>query len=586
LSLQTFFENFALLANTPRGVQNLRKLILHLAVRGRLGTQHPSDTAAKYLVETIKNQKEKTFKNFKAGKGSLSDTIPEDEKFCDVPSQWTWIRLNDLGRFTGGATPSTNNALYWNGDVLWVSPKDMKNGRVYESELKITQKALEETRLEVIPPQSILIVARSGILKRLLPVAINEIECTVNQDLKVVIPFVQGVSDYVQLMLKGFEEFILTQLVKGGMTVQSLKYSEFEHQAFPLPPIEEQKRIVVKVNELMQLCDDFEAKQHAKRDSRVRLNMAVLAPLNEAAKLKAEEFEQAGAHLTEHFDTLYESVETVSKLRATILQLAVQGKLVEQRPCDEPAFVLLRDIKHEKEKQILDGKSRQLEPLHPITEDDRLDMRTPKGWAWSWLGDLARFIDYRGRTPAKTDKGVKLITAKNVRMGFISELPREFISEKTYSQVMTRGFPKFGDILFTTEAPLGNVAQLLTHERVALAQRVIDLQTFKPLCAEYLKLCLMSPLVQQAILERATGMTATGIKASKLKLIPVPVPPLEEQRRIVAKINQLMALCDAFESKLRETEAHSEKLMNAAVQHVIQTVSSVTPSRNTVVFRS
>ena len=210
------------------------------------------------------------------------------------------------------------------------------------------------------------------------------------------------------------------------------------------------------------------------------------------------------------------------------------------------------------------GRANRSSPS-PITEKDFLKISIPSCWEWAWLGDLARFIDYRGKTPAKTKGGVKLITAKNVRMGFISEDPREFVSEETYANVMTRGFPTIGDILFTTEAPLGNVAQLLTDERIALAQRVIDLQTFRPLLARYLKVCLMSPLMQQAIVQRATGMTAMGIKASKLKLLPTPVPPLEEQKRIVAKVDELMRLCNELEERQQRTRESRVRVNNATL---------------------
>jgi type I restriction enzyme S subunit len=166
------------------------------------------------------------------------------------------------------------------------------------------------------------------------------------------------------------------------------------------------------------------------------------------------------------------------------------------------------------------------------------------------LGNLARFIDYRGKTPKKVDSGIPLITAKNVRFGYINREPYEYLTESEYESWMTRGFPRVGDILFTTEAPLGNVAIIDIQERFALAQRVICLQLHKPEIACFLKFLIMSAIFQNQLLDNATGMTATGIKSSRLKEIPIPIPPLAEQRRIVAKIDELMARCDELE-KLR-----------------------------------
>jgi type I restriction enzyme S subunit len=220
--------------------------------------------------------------------------------------------------------------------------------------------------------------------------------------------------------------------------------------------------------------------------------------------------------------------------------------------------VLLERVEAEKERLIRQKAIKKKELLPPI-EADEIPCVLAKGWEWVRLGNIARFIDYRGNTPPKTESGVKLITAKNVRMGFINDEPKEYISEVTYTKWMTRGFPRVGDLLFTTEAPLGNIGQLLTEEKIALAQRVIDFQTFSNLFPEYLKISLMSPMLQNLILLKATGMTAKGIKAAKLKFILVPIPPIEEQHRIVAKVDQLMSLCDELEArqqKKRESRAH------------------------------
>jgi len=246
-------NNFDLLNSDGGKVQNLRKAIFALGVKGKLGTGNMSDDHASDLVGMLGKKRVKL-----CGKKSDLLSITPEEKFFPVPENWQWVRLKELGRFCGGGTPSKLRATFWDGNINWVSPKDMKMAKIRDTELKITPEGLEKSRLTRIPKGSILIVARSGILKRCLPVAINDVECTVNQDLKVIIPFAEEMADYIRLTLLGFEDFILETLVKGGMTVQSLKYKEFENQAFPLPPLHEQKRIVKKVDQLISLCDDLE----------------------------------------------------------------------------------------------------------------------------------------------------------------------------------------------------------------------------------------------------------------------------------------------------------------------------------------
>lgn len=165
----------------------------------------------------------------------------------------------------------------------------------------------------------------------------------------------------------------------------------------------------------------------------------------------------------------------------------------------------------------------------------------PNHWKLIKLNAAAKFIDYRGKTPQKTSSGIPLITAKNVKMGFINEEPREFIAEKDYKGWMTRGIPKNGDVLFTTEAPLGNVAQLKTSSRIALAQRLITFQTYDDVNNSFLKFSLMSPQFQDLLNSKGTGTTVKGIKAAILKQLEIPLPPLSEQTAIVSKIEELLS---------------------------------------------
>jgi type I restriction enzyme S subunit len=222
-------RNFDLLYSTPENIVELRKAILQLAVQGKLVRQNPNDEPASKLLAEIQAKNGRTLKR--------DQPINLNKTWIDIPKGWQWARLADLGTFMGGGTPSKLNSGYWNGGIPWVSPKDMKQDRVSSSELTVSPKALEETSIKLIPEESLLIVARSGILRRRLPVAINEVACTVNQDIKVVVPFSRRLTSYLQLMLKGHESLVLTRLVKTGTTVQSLKYDEFEQQPFPLPPL-------------------------------------------------------------------------------------------------------------------------------------------------------------------------------------------------------------------------------------------------------------------------------------------------------------------------------------------------------------
>jgi type I restriction enzyme S subunit len=193
-----------------------------------------------------------------------------------------------------------------------------------------------------------------------------------------------------------------------------------------------------------------------------------------------------------------------------------------------------------------------------------------EGWVDSIIGGEIRFIDYRGKTPIKTASGIRLITAKNVKMGYLQEAPMEFIAEDGYASWMTRGIPRKGDVLFTTEAPLANVAQLDTDEKVAFAQRVIIMQPDKArLDSTFLKYLLLSRPVQERIRIHGTGATVQGIKASLLRLIEISFPEsLRQQESIVRRLDALadetQRLTHLYERKLAALEELKKSLLHQA----------------------
>ncbi|EJA3431629.1 restriction endonuclease subunit S [Vibrio parahaemolyticus] len=279
--------------------------------------------------------------------------------------------------------------------------------------------------------------------------------------------------------------------------------------------------------------------------------------------------------ITEHIDIWTSAIKTkstsgrgsskklelygVKKLRELILELAVRGKLVPQDANDEPVATLLKQ-NHIEQSRLTVEENLKTKASQSILDSEEYIL-VPETWGRIKLGNLAKFIDYRGKTPKKLSAGVRLITAKNVKFGYLSLQPEEFISEAEYKTWMTRGFPRIGDILFTPEAPLGNVAQVDLEEKFALAQRAICLQFHLSDISNYLRLFLMSPSFQNLLSEKATGTTAKGIKASVLKELVVYIPPIEEQHRIVAKVDELMALCDQLEQQTEDSiEAHQVRV--------------------------
>lgn len=332
---------------------------------------------------------------------------------------------------------------------------------------------------------------------------------------------------FLHLYLSQLKDQILVPLMTGAANV-ALSVKKIQAIEIPLPSLKKQHDVIERFK----------------------------AITDEEGELKSE--------LT-HQQTL------LKKLRQQILQEAIEGKLTAewraQNPDVEPASELLKRIAAEKAQLIKDKKIKKQKPLQPITNEEK-PFELPQGWEWCRLGDIFCFIDYRGKTPRKLSSGVRLITARNVKFGTLSLEPEDFISQEEYDERMTRGFPKTGDLLFTTEAPLGNVCLLsIGDESISTGQRLITLQHYlKESCNKLFMLFILSPFYQSLLIKNATGVTAKGIKAGRLRELPIPVSTSAEQQAIVTKVEKLLALCDQLETQITQNQAHAEQLMQAVLK--------------------
>lgn len=355
----------------------------------------------------------------------------------------------------------------------------------------------------------------------------------------------------------------------------------------PFPQLEEQERIVAEIDELMRLCDELEAQQQTKRESRVRLNTVILAPLNKAAALTPDEFEQATTRLADNFDTLYDSIDTVSKLRSTILQLGVQGKLVPQDSNDEPGDVLLRRIQVDKEQLVKQVGAKRAPPTTPLSEP-MFDL--PLGWTSARFGDV--FLDIEAgwspqckRNPA-TDNEWGVLKVSSVSWDYFrcdenKALPED-IEPRLDLEVAA------GDFLIsranTSELVAKSVVVKHTPPKLLISDKVLRVHFPEHADKEFYNYFNNSQLGRDYYAKTASGTSSSmkNISQVGISMLPVPVPPLAEQKRIVAKVSQLMSLCDELEAKLRQAEADGEKLMNAAVKHVLDSVRDVSKTSEEV----
>ena len=246
----------------------LKKSILQEAVQGKLVPQDPSDEPAEALLERIRAEKQRLIKEGKIKKDKHESVIfrrdnshyekrgseevcIDDEIPFEIPENWAWARLSSFGVFSSGKTPSMSNPQFWNGNIPWVTSKDMKRPVITDSEMHISE--LAASSMQLYPAGTLLLVARSGILKRLLPLCKLGIDSTINQDIKAFSLYDIELSEWLFYGIKAFEPYILKELVKSVTTVESLKFDEFSAILIPVPPLSEQRRIIAAIKTAMNL---------------------------------------------------------------------------------------------------------------------------------------------------------------------------------------------------------------------------------------------------------------------------------------------------------------------------------------------
>ena len=563
MNAQDLLNHYARISESPDAIPKLRSFVLDLAVRGKLTAPDLHGRSVQSLIDAFQIAKAK------AGKASvLLELTPEESPF-ELPRNWAWTRVGEICLQTGsGSTPRGGKSAYVDEGILF-----LRSQNIYDDGLRLSDVAYipDETHQKMartaVRADDLLLNITGGSIGRCALVPSEFDTANVSQHVSIVRCGLAGYHSYLHVVIQSpyFQKFIFDE--QNGAGREGLPKKKMDLIPIPLPPDQTQYEIVAKVDELMALCDQLEQARAGREAVRDRLTTASLARLT-APGTGADTFQSHARFALQSLPTLTTRPDQIKTLRQTILNLAVRGKLVAQNGEDEPAAELLKRFKAGKDalkKETGDARIK----LAPDATRENYPLELPLGWEVQSFENLFLFIDYRGNTPPKTERGVPLITAKNVRMGALNREPREYISEQTFENWMTRGFPRLGDLFFTTEAPLANVCVNDIEEPFALAQRVICFQPYATIDTRYLMLALTSEVMQALIDGQATGMTAKGIKAAKLKPLPIPLPPLAEQHRIVAKVDALMVLCDQLEASLTTTTTTRSKLLNALLNEAL-----------------
>jgi len=486
--------------------------------------------------------------------------IDVEDKPFQKPVGWSFTRLGELFlSINSGGTPSKRNSEYWEGSLPWASVKDLGTQRcIEETQDHITDEGLKNgSRLANI--DDILICTRMGLGK----ISIVKSPMAYNQDLKAV-KLTNNVS------VEHFINTYATLKIKGtGTTVMGIKQEQLLEYIIGLPPFEEQHRIVAKVDELMVLCDQLEAQTESSIDAHKTLVEVLLATLTDAKN--TDELNENWQTLSQHFDVLFTTQASIDQLKQTILQLAVMGKLVKQDPKDEPVSKLLERIATEKQQLIKDKKIKKQKPLPPITDEEK-PFGLPVGWEWAKLGNaLNKITDGTHHSPINGESGEYLyISAKNIKNNGVQLSNATYVTKEMHDEIYSRCDPEYGDILYIKDgATTGIVTINDIDEPFSMLSSVALLKCPAGILNRYLLLSLRSPFFYKEMRAGMSGVAITRVTLKKLNAACFPLPSLTEQHRIVAKVDELMALCEQLKVRLRDAQTTQLQLTEAIVEQAL-----------------
>lgn len=479
--------------------EQLKASILQYAIQGKLVEQRPEEGTAEELYQQIQAEKQRLIKEGKIKKEKPLPEIAEDEKPFDIPGNWLWLRVGDAGSWGSGATPSRTNPAYYGGSIPWLKTGDLNDGIIKEVPEFITELALEKTSVRLNPVGSVLMAMYGATIGKL---GILEIPVTTNQACCACIPYAGMYNKYLFYYLMSMRQTFIG-MAEGGAQ-PNISKEKIVNSLLPLPPLAEQHRIVAKIEELLPLVDRYAAAY--------------------------EKLEQFNAKFPED-------------MKKSVLQYAIQGKLVEQRAEEGTGEELYRQIQSEKQRLIKEGKIKKEKPLPEIAEDE-IPYDIPGNWKWVSVGNVCVNIQYGSSQKSTTTGKIAVLRMGNIQNG------RLVLDKLVYTSDdgEIEKYPlQYNDLLFnrTNSKELVGKTAIYKGEIPAIYAGYLIRVTPLLIESDYLNYVMQSQFYWnycQTVRSDAIGQS--NINAEKLKQFAFPLPPLAEQKRIVAKLEEILPLCE------------------------------------------
>ncbi|WP_227549577.1 restriction endonuclease subunit S [Marinobacter salsuginis] len=544
------------------GVKKLRELILELAVRGKLVEQNPTDEPASKLLERVRAEKLHLIKQGEIKKRRKLPELSEMTKPFNLPSSWEWSQLEDLGRDWGQKTPKDDFSY------IDVTSVDSLRGEITQPSILSAEEAPSRARKIVSEGTLIYSTVRPYLQNIAVIESKIEPEPIASTAFAILHPLAGMPARFYLHYLRSPAFVRYVESVQTGIAYPAINDKQFFSGLVPIPPLEEQHRIVQKVDELMALCDRLEQQTSDQLEAHETLVDTLLGTLTQSEN--ATELADNWARLAAHFDTLFSTEQSIDKLKQSILQLAVMGRLVEQSPLTEPFDPTDLTFKRQRETLLKERKVKYREfGSHPDIKSYLHDI--PDLWSWQALSSVVFFQEGPGiRKWQFRSSGVKLLNVSNILPDGSLDFensdkhldPEEFKSKYQHFAIQP------GDLLFASSG--GSWGKSSWFEEpgytVMLNTSTVRLRFFSDsFCSGYLKHFLDSQCFKSQMQVQLVGMQP-NFGSSHLGRVFIPIPPIEEQHRIVQKADELMALCDQLKERLSQANETRCQMAEAIVE--------------------
>ncbi len=469
-------------------------------MRGQLTEQLPEDGTAEELYQQIQKKKRKLIEAGEIKKEKPFPEIMEEEIPFEIPENWKWVRIAEIASITSGGTPSRTNSSFWKGNIPWVKISDISTKYVKETEEKITEAGLNSSSAKIFPKGTILYT----IFATIGTVGILGIEAATNQAIAGISFLGKHNLDYLYYTLVGLKDILVAR--GKGMTQMNINQTILKNTPIPLPPLAEQKRIAERIEQVFSALDTIDALQAQYADN-------------------------------------------LTTLKAKLIDLAIQGKLTDQLPEDGTAEELYRQIQEEKQKLIKEGKLKKEKPLPEITNDE-IPFEIPENWKWVRLASICSIINGdRGKNyPAKSTlkhEGIPFISALNLNgVSVIQDENLLCLDDRQY-ELLSNGKLQKDDIVICIRGSLGKHGRY-PFDKGAIASSLVISRLFyaQEIMGDYEMIWLDSSAFPTEIKRYNSGTAQPNLAANSLEKFLIPLPPLAEQKRIIAKLDELLPLLE------------------------------------------